>query len=277
MEGAKKRKIFISAHPNDRWENLDKVVDAINGTEDMVAVYDLAPSDGRRGIPDDVEAIVVFATLKYFAWANSGYASEFVPAATKGVRIIPILLEQSKPVIDLINMRIGKIQYIDGTHGIEKVTDKLCRLLGATDGDGDEDDGRPLVFVSYRSKDGQLMKKLVEIIRSSSRYENIRLWYDDTIDEGNDFSKLIMKKIKECKLFVLLITPNVLEDGNYVLTREFPYARSLHKRIFSVIGEPTDPVKMREKYGALGKTADIRHPGGVQAVIDEIAGIYSKK
>ena len=130
MEGlAEKKKIFISAHPNDRYLYLDRIVGAINGIEGFEALYNPIPNDRGPSIPDNVDTVVIVASLKYFVWTNSGYISEYFAAVRNGANVIPILIESTQNVIDLINMRCGKLQYIDATENLDFALDTLRAYL----------------------------------------------------------------------------------------------------------------------------------------------------
>lgn len=272
-ETAEKRRIFISAHPLDRYEYLEPLVTAIESTGSCTAVYDPAPTDGAPALPEGIDTLVVVASLKYFVWANSGYATELSAAIRDGIPVIPFLIESTPNVIDLVNMRCGKLQYIDASESPSFALDTLCAHLTAVKREVDR--SLPSVFISYRKTDKHHLYRLVDIITSSPAYGRINLWYDKVIVPGENYSLSILREIRECDLFLLLVTPRVLEPSNYVHRVEFKEARAHHRHLFAVEAERTDRQQLAAMYGALGRIADLKHPDAVRAVIEKTAVLYA--
>lgn len=267
----KKRQIFISAHPADRYAYLDQVIAAVNSTGTCAAVYNPVPGDKGPELPEGVDTLVLLASIKYFTWANSGYDSEYAAAVRDGIRVIPVMIEPGPNVIDLINMRCGKTQYIDATEDLGFGMDTLRAHLTASEREVDE--SLPSVFISYRRADKEHLYKLVKIIESAPAYGGINLWYDEIIAPGENYSKAITRQLENCDLFILLVTPNLLEKSNYVWRVEYKTAKAMRKRILAIEAEKTDKKQLADLYWGLGRIADIRHPGAVHAVIDEIASL----
>ena len=269
MKEEKQRKIFISAHPADRYGLIEQVAEAIGRAEGCTALYHPAPSDRGPFLPEGVDTLVVLASIKYFAWANSGYISELQAAQAANIPIIPIAIEAGQNLTDLINMRCGKVQYIDAAQdglalSLDALTARLC-AVGRT-----VDESLPSVFISYRRADREAMLRLVESIKASPYADRINLWYDMIIEPGENYSLSILSEIKRCRLFVLLVTPRLLEPSNYVFRVEYKLARKLGKRILSIEAEPTDRRALGRMYPTLGKMADIKHPDAISAVLGEI-------
>ena len=59
---------------------------------------------------------------------------------------------------------------------------------------------------------------------------------------------MIEQKIKECKLFLMAITPNSVEKGNYVITTEYPLAKKEEKDIIPIEMLKTDEAILSECY-----------------------------
>lgn len=270
-EMAGKRKIFISAHPADRYEYLGVIADAINETGSCEAVYNPVPNDKGPFLPEGTDTVVVIASLKYFVWANSGYASEYFAAIREGVKIIPFLIESTQNVIDLVNMRCGKLQYIDATVDLGFALDTLRAHL--TTEERVVDESLPSVFISYRRADRELLHTLVGSLKESPAYKNVNIWYDEVIAPGENYSSSIMRQLRNCNLFILLVTPNILEPSNYVWRVEYKTAKDMRKRIFAIEGAKTDKQSLARMYGNLGRMADIKHKGALHSVISEIASL----
>lgn len=250
-------KIFISAHPSDRSWYLEPLVNTIESIEGFVAVYNPIPRDKGPTIPNDTDVLVVIASLKYFIWANSGYESEFSAAVKAGIKIIPLLIESGQNFINLVNTRCKKTQYIDATENLGFALDTLRAHLTSCDRTVDE--GLPSAFISYRKCDRKFLHDLVAALEASDSFKNINIWYDEIIAPGENYSKSIMNHLETCNLFILLVTPNILEENNYVLRVEYPAAKKLNKRILAIEAEKTDRQKLKELYGNLGHIIDLKH------------------
>ena len=172
-------------------------------------------------------------------------------------------------------MRCGKIQYIDATEDLGFGMASLQAHLTAVQREVDH--SLPSVFISYRRADKEQLHKLVEIIERAPSFGNINLWYDEIIAPGENYSKAILGQLENCDLFILLVTPNLLEKGNYVWRVEYKTAKTLRKRILAIEAEKTDKKQLSQMYWGLGKIVDIRHPGAVHAVIDEIASLPKRE
>ena len=263
-----KRRIFISAHPADRYGLIERVAEAIERAEGCEAVYHPAPSDKGPFLPEGVDTLVVLASIKYFAWANSGYTSELQAAISAGIPVIPIALEDRQNLTDLLNMRCGKVQFINAARdGVDLALDALTARLSAAVRVVDE--SLPSVFISYRRADREAMLRLVETVKASPYADKINLWYDMVIEPGENYSLSILSEIRKCRLFILLVTPRILEPSNYVYRVEYKLARKLGKRMLSVEAERTDRRALDAMY-SLGRTVDIKHPDAVLSVIGEI-------
>ena len=268
MKNEKRRIVFVSAHPTDRYEFLSPVIDAIEASGECVAVYNPAPRDEGDTIPEGTELFVIIASVKYFTWKNSGYLSEYAAAKREGVPVLPIMIEGTSNTVDLINMRLGKLQYIDASENFGFAMDTLRAYLNATEREVDR--SLPSVFISYRKADKPALYELVRIIGNSPSYSKINLWYDEIIAPGENYSAAIMRELKGCDLFILLVTPNVLERGNYVHRIEYKTARELGKRIIAVEAEHTDRQALLEMYDGLPRCVGIKQAGALYSVIDEI-------
>ncbi len=69
----------------------------------------------------------------------------------------------------------------------------------------DMSESTPAVFLSYASQDAEAAKKICEALRAAG----IEVWFDQNELRGGDaWDQKIRRQIKECALFVPLITPN---------------------------------------------------------------------
>ncbi|MBR2986532.1 MAG: toll/interleukin-1 receptor domain-containing protein [Clostridia bacterium] len=270
MEKANTYHIHISAHPTDRYLFFERLYGMLSAIEGCRVSYTEAPKDGRQDLPDEVDMLVVIATEHYFTWQNSGYESEYLSAKSRGIRTIPLMLESH--IVDLVNMRCSKSQYIDASEDFEfalaaleaHIKNPLPREV---------DDSLPSVFISYRRQEKKALRQLVEIIEKAPNYNAFTLWYDELISPGDNYSHAIMKALKESDFFILLVTPSLLEEGNYVMRAEYPTAKKMNKMILAIEALKTDREELFHKYPDLRSCVSIRQPDALYA---KLLGIRDK-
>lgn len=113
------------------------------------------------------------------------------------------------------------------------------------------------IFLSYRKKDRHHAQRLLEILHSSDRLKNVAVWYDEFLVPGEDFNENIKSRLESCPLFVLMITPNILEEKNYIKIIEYPLAMSLGKPVIPAMAVPTDMQHLRSAYPSISQSIDV--------------------
>ena len=77
---------------------------------------------------------------------------------------------------------------------------------------------------------------------------DIAIWYDEFLTPGEDFNDAIKAALEKSGLFALAVTPNLINEINYILNIEYPMAQEMGKNILPAEMEPTDREKLREMY-----------------------------
>ena len=72
------------------------------------------------------------------------------------------------------------------------------------------------IFLSYRKKDRYYARQLIKLIHSFDFCRDIAIWYDEAIIPGENFNSAINQALLDSDVFMLLVTPSILENGNYV-------------------------------------------------------------
>lgn len=104
------------------------------------------------------------------------------------------------------------------------------------------------VFLSYRKKDRAEAQKLMRLIHENDFCRDVAIWYDEFLTPGEDFNKMIQAALKKSKLFTLLVTPNVIEPGNYVVEHEYPMAKKKQTPILPIECIETDKNKLDDLF-----------------------------
>jgi len=107
------------------------------------------------------------------------------------------------------------------------------------------------LFFSYRKKDIDCARAFMKAFHDVPGFESIAVWYDNFLTAGRIFRKEIFSSIDTADVFVLLVTPNLLEkndvgEPNYVISEELPYAIRTGKKIVAVEVVETDTGALRD-------------------------------
>lgn len=101
--------------------------------------------------------------------------------------------------------------------------------------------GRPYAFISYAHADAARMLALRQVFDGSG----IETWYDASIDGGDDWNAVLEAQIRNCSLFVLVLSPAAA--ASRIVRREIRFADALEKPLLCLrLGEPalTDGLAM---------------------------------
>ena len=107
---------------------------------------------------------------------------------------------------------------------------------------------KAFMFISYRRKDQPLITGLKECIYSDPELEGVACWYDEFLTPGENFNDTIMSALTHADVFLMMLTPSMLEKDNYVIRIEYPAAVESRKPIVPVEVVPTDPRGLTEAY-----------------------------
>jgi tetratricopeptide (TPR) repeat protein len=104
------------------------------------------------------------------------------------------------------------------------------------------------IFLSYRKKNIHEAREFMRKLHSIKGFETISVWYDNFLTAGRNFNDEIKDSIRNSDAFVLLVTPDLATEGNYVQTTEYPFACESGKTIIAVEATPTDPTRFECLY-----------------------------
>ena len=90
------------------------------------------------------------------------------------------------------------------------------------------------------------------------------------IAPGENFSKSILRELDGCDLFLLLVTPNLLEPSNYVRKVEYKRAKDAGKRIIAIEAEKTDKAALRDAFAGLTSPVGMKQSGAIFSVLTEL-------
>ena len=271
-----KPRVYFTAHDEDRAAFFDVLTQEIFKTQNCVVYYhepgDEAIDEERAQDLGRMNLFVIPVTTKLLT-RESGVQAEVDFALDRHIPILPIMMEEG---LEAVYPRLfGDLQFLDRTLRDsttrpypEKLADYLSAVLV-----GDEvaqrvrDAFDAYIFFSYRKKDRKYADQIMRLIHKSEFCRNMAIWYDEYLVPGKEFPESIREAFDKSDLFTLMVTPSLLEEGNYVMTTEYPMAHGV-KPIFPVAAQPTDREAMCAKYDGLPEWADAGDEDGFLRALD---------
>ena len=273
-----KSKVYFTCHPDDMGKYFDKICEDIFKTYDCAVYYteDMAEKIDETYRETDLGSMNLFAvpvTFKLLTTPNRAMDEDIAFAKEKYIPVLPFMMESSIDSIYAKPENFGEMQYLNPySHDLTAISyeDKLKKYL--TELFIDEETAKKVraafdayIFLSYRKKDRHHANELMRLIHAKPEYRDIAIWYDEFLTIGESFKDNIDKMLSQSKLFTLLVTPNLLEDKNFVMEHEYPDARDAGMKILPAEMENTDKEVLAEKYIGLPNCVDPRNEAEFKA------------
>ena len=274
-----KRKVYFCCHSDDFDKYYNKICDDIWASHDC-AIYYL---DGN--IKDMAEfefdlcsmnLFVVPVTYTLLCTENRAMSVDIAYAKANHIPILPFMMDAGSDALYSRPDKFGELQYINpySTDATElSYSEKLDKYLESTLISNEMAETvraafDTYIFLSYRKKDRRYANELMKLIHAKPECRDIAIWYDEFLTPGESFKDNIDKMLKKCKLFTLLVTPNLLEKDNYVMKVEYPTAKKAGMRILAAEMVATDKAELEKSYDEI--------PDCVNAHTDELYSRLSK-
>lgn len=252
-----KRKVFCAYHPSDA-RLLEEVFRDLSAACECTLFYyepGKEPADNAR-LEEDLASMNLFVlpvTSDFLFKPCFANSAAYTFAVKHAIPVLPILFESGLEF--LFNEKIGNLQCLSKVQEAfdatavpyrEKLSNYLSQTLSA-----DVDIKRcaaafdASIFLSYRKKDRKYAQQLMEMIHKDKSCRNVAIWYDEFLIPGEDFNSSIRSELEESSIFVLVVTPHIVEGDNYVITTEYPMAALLNKSVLPFEMLPTDKEKLK--------------------------------
>lgn len=267
----KKPRVYFTCHPDDFDKYFPKICDDLFKTHDCIIYHtkDMAQTIIEEDIENDLgrcNLFVIPVTFKLLTTPSRARDTD-LPYATKAhIPVLPILMEAGIDAFYAQPDRFGEMQYLnpysedlteipyeeklkkylDSVLISDELADRVRRVFGA------------YIFLSYRKKDRGYANELMRHIHDIPGCDRLAIWFDEYLTPGESFRYNIEKKLDESRLFVLLVTPRLLqkvidekgeEQDNFVIATELPLAQRKQKEngtdILPVEMEQTDHAALR--------------------------------
>ncbi len=270
-----KTRVFLYCHPNDITLYFDDVCRDILDQIDCAVYY----AENGQINPEEMRFellqmnLIVVAVSAEVLCSDDSIVILLRLASENGIPVLPLLQESGlEPFYANV---FGNLQYLD-KHQIDETAlpykEKLSNYLNAVL-ISDELSKKiraafdAYIFLSYRKKDRVYAQKLMKLIHQNEFARDIAIWYDEFITPGEDFSELIAQALHKSSLFVLTVTPNLVNELNYVMNVEYPMAVETGKIIAPVEMVKTDAEDLKQKYKDIPETVSGDNPSEVAALL----------
>lgn len=250
-----KAKVFFACYEEDFDQYFTCMSNEILASNDCAIWYatSLHPAELEEVLLE-MQLIVVPVTARLL-YCENNVVKIVVPFAIKHhIPILPIMQETG--LVSAYSKVFGNIQFLDKSIVDETaieygkklkqylastlVSDELAqKIRGAFDA---------YIFLSYRKKDRKHAQELMRLIHENDFCRDIAIWYDEFLVPGEDFNNAIEQALNKSELFALVVTPNLVNEPNYVRDVEYPLARQEKKPVLPVELVSTDYDALRSGY-----------------------------
>lgn len=253
-----KQKIYFACHPDDFCKYFDEITDDIFETQNCAVYY----SDLERDCTveefvvylSEMQLFVIPITKKLLTEKTRVMDVEIPYALKQHIPILP-LLQEALPV-ELFRAVFGDLQYLnkhiqDSTaiSYAEKLKKYLDEILISDDTIKKVRAAfNAYIFLSYRKKDRKYAQDLMRMIHRNDFCRDIAIWYDEFLSPGESFNNAISDALNKSELFTLVVTPNLINEENYIMKIEYPLARRAEKTILPIEMVETDREALEESY-----------------------------
>ncbi len=254
--------VYICGHPDDMPAMLDlgrKIQETYHAeiriSEGKEEDFD---REELKAILSEMKVVVFAVTKRFFGEDCVAGKTVFPLAASAGNLLLPVALEEG--LGSAFTQRFGSFHLMnacapDFGRKLQSFIERFVDLyIDISNIDTNPDRYlRHRVFFSYRKKDLADLKDLLRLLRCWKELTDVGIWYDDALVPGEDYNDQIKSKLEASHIFLLLVTPHLLENDNYVMKHEYPDAVAAGKTVIPVMMQDTDLQQLRELYPGVGE------------------------
>ena len=255
------QKVFICATKYDLDQYLETISEDLFKAQSNISVWypvtdEETPynEDTYKLLLADMNLFVIPVTKAFLDEESRARNMEMVFAMEHGIPVLPVLFERVPK--SRFSEVCGKLHVLDKNDPDPTALpyeDKL-KLFLDTVLLKDEMISKirqafaAYIFLSYRKKDRKYAQDVMRLIHKNPFARDIAIWYDEYLTPGEDFNESIRHAFEKSNLFALVVTPNLLEQSNYVMRVEYPMASDNGKKIIPLMPVDTDGEELKRCY-----------------------------
>ncbi|MCD8149434.1 MAG: TIR domain-containing protein [Clostridiales bacterium] len=279
-----KGRVYFACHPKDFKVYFEQICEDIFKTQNCAIWYDADPEEEWDAEDMEIELgrmqlFVIPVTSRFLFRKNKALDTEFGFTLEHHIPILPLMQEDG--LEKDFNRICGNLQFLGKNAASRDLSAtpyeiRLSQFLSSILL-GDElmamvrEAFKAYIFMSYRKKDRKQAQELMHLIHQNDFCRDIAIWYDEFLLPGENFNDSIAAAMKKSEMFAMVVTPNLVNETNYVMTTEYPAARESGKSILPAEMEVTDPAALREHYGNLPAVTDAHNaPALSKALLERI-------
>ncbi len=264
-----KERVYFTCHPDDFEKYFDSICMDIFKTQSCAIYFSTDISNQRKDADIDIDLgqmqlFVIPITAKFLREDCKARNVDLEFAKEHHIPILPLMQEFG--LESEFNRICGELQYLEKHQSditaipYDKKLEKYLKAVLL----GDELAAKvraafdAYIFLSYRKKDRRYAQELMRLIHKNDFCRDIAIWYDEFLTPGENFNTAIREAMDKSKLFALAVTPNLINEENYVMTTEYPAARDMGMTILPAEMVPTDIAELKKKYNGIPDTVDSR-------------------
>lgn len=261
--------VYFVCHPDDFELYFETISEEILEKQNVAIWYEDFSAEQTGGADErlhdlsEMNLFVVAVTDRFITGENEKVKADMEFAMERNIPILPLLQESG--LEKAFSEKYDNLQVLDKNKKDltalsyeEKFTKFLESVLV-----GDEllervrKDFVARIFVSYRKKDREYAQRFMQTLHADITCRDIGIWYDEFLTIGRNFDESIKNALENCDLFVLIVTPNLNEEKNYVKRIEYPAAVERNKPIVPIVFVYTDRDELEQNYPGIPECINV--------------------
>lgn len=265
-----KPKVYFSCYKDDfkyfediKNDILDKQDCAIYFLDDFDDIPENEMEDYKLQL-SKMQMFVFPITNAFLINKNRSLNLDFEIAKQNHTPILPIMCENG--LANLFKEKCGRLQYLNKFKKDEtaisydkKLTDFLFKVFLSEELlKKIKNEFSTHIFLSYRKKDRLYANNTIKEIHNYDFAKDILIWYDEFLTPGEDYSNEIKESLKDSDMVVMIVTPNLVNESNYVMNEEYPDALNLNKKVLPIENVKTNKKLLKKSYKNIPKCVNVK-------------------
>ena len=274
------QRVYFTSHPADHAQHFERISGDILKVQRCAVFYNLDEGEYEDAETDlsQMNLFVIPVTTRLLTKPCRTVKFDIPFAKEHHIPILPLMMESGPD--ELYERVFGDLHYLDpnardntARSFDEKFKNYITSVLI-----GDELAEKirrafdAYIFLSYRKKDRRYANELMRLIHKNEFCREIAIWYDEFLTPGEGFNEAIGTALEKSELFAMVVTPNLVNEKNYVMSTEYPMAMGRGKRVLPAEMEETDGEALSGKFDGIGSTVKKEDEAALSAALHDALG-----